>query len=96
VLEIRLPYLPLLTVIDVGGFRLVDHGVRVATHRLPLAFGTTIAELGKEIRYLAMVLFPLEIDVGRGASVRPNAPGVTCRRAFTAVRLHAFVGPLEY
>jgi hypothetical protein len=42
------------------------------------------------------VLFPLEIDVGRGASVRPNAPGVTCRRAFTAVRLHAFVGPLEY
>src|SRR5881398_569975 len=34
--------------------------------------GTTIAALGKEIRYLAMVLL-LGIDGGREACVRPNA-----------------------
>src|SRR5712691_9295054 len=37
--------------------------------------GTTIAALGKEIRYLAMVLL-LGIDGGREACVRPNGPAV--------------------
>ena len=34
--------------------------------------GTIIATLGKEIRYLDMVLLLLEIDVGREACARPN------------------------
>ena len=33
--------------VDAGGFRLVDHGVRVATHRLPLAFGHDHRSAGK-------------------------------------------------
>ena len=57
--------------VNTGGFRLINHSVCVAAHRSHSPSGTTIAALGKEIRYLAMVLL-LGIDGGREACVRPN------------------------
>ncbi|MGY1530565.1 hypothetical protein [Luteimonas sp. A649] len=44
--------------VDTCGLRLFNHGMRVANYRLPLVV-TTIAALGKEIRYLAIVQIPL-------------------------------------
>ena len=41
---------------DPGRLRLVGPGMRVAARRFPPPSGTTIAALGKEIRYLAIAL----------------------------------------
>src|SRR5678815_1308012 len=56
--------------------------------------GTTIAALGKEIRYLAMVLL-LGIDGGREACVRPNGSAVQLRPTRLTVNAGAQCPPPE-
>ena len=58
--------------VNAGGPRLIDHGVRVATHRLPLAVGHNHRRAGEGDQVLGHSALSLEFDDGREVCVRPN------------------------